>query len=601
MSVNNLLNISESGIYAAQNTLQTISHNIANANTPGFSRQAVTLLNAPMGLGVQVKDISRQVDQLLDRRQELGTAETGSLDVKDRFLTQIEQIFNESNGNGLGSRMDALYAAADNLVDSPTNPVNREQYVTSANAVAEHMQKMDHALTGLLTPVDKEVDVLLADVNNRLKALRDVNATIVGSNSTDPSSDLKDQRRQMVLELGKLVNIQTLDIAGGGLQVMMSGGQGLLVDTVHAAVFSRSAGKNAPDPTDPTKETNFAGITLDGRTLTRVQGGKLGGLLEVRDTLINGKNGFATQLDTLANELRFRLNAVSSTGVSQTMYTTLNGVFGLGSGLDTPINTLVTDAHLPTYGGAPVDLSRTQNGEIVLAAGPDTTHVNHIVRIPVTRDMSINDVVSAINSATDQDGTVGVVSASITTDNKLRLQAPVGRVFGVASDSSNMMAALGIGALFGGTGSRDMVVNPAWQEDASRLGVGRMTTLFGDQADPTRITGITFDDGNNQAALAVSQLRETKFTIGGENAPATLTGAYAALVGRLGAVVNQNTESMTAQQAAQDFLATVRQSTSGVSMEEELTDLLRFQRAFQASSKMVSVADQLLQYVVGMV
>ncbi|MEO5339747.1 MAG: flagellar hook-associated protein FlgK [Magnetococcus sp. MYC-9] len=605
MSVNSILNVSLSGLNAAQTTLQTVSHNIANANTTGYSRQVVDLQSAARGMGVQVRDISRQLDQLLDRRQELGTGETGRLDAKERFLTQIEQIFNETSKEGLNNRMDALFGAADNLVDNPTNPVGREEFVTKADGVARYVQDMSNALAGLLTPVDQEVDVLLADVNNRLKALRDINATIAGGGGDEGASDLKDQRRQMILELGKLIDIQTLDIAGGGVQIMMGGGQGMLVDTSHAAALTRSR-HMAVDPTvevasgEPPKLTNFRGIDLDGKELLRVQGGVLGGLVEVRDQLINGRNGFLTRMEALADEMRFQFNKVSSTAVSQGMYSSQTGVFSLGHDLGAFLGDLISDPLSADYQGAPVDLNRVvykgasdlQEKRIVFATGEDGAHLTVAPEVQVTREMSFSSLVAAINQT-------GVITASITPENRLRLQGVNGAKFGVVSDDSNLLAVLGMGALFGGSGARDMAINAALLEDSRTLGVARMVGVKGDLNNPTRITSATFDDGGNQAAMAISQMRGTKFNISGRDT--TLAGNYAATVGLVGAVVNQNKESMTAQKASQDFLETLRQSTSGVSMEEELTDLLRYQRTFQASSKLVSTANELMQTIINMV
>ncbi|MBF0400414.1 MAG: flagellar hook-associated protein FlgK [Magnetococcales bacterium] len=598
MSVNNILNVSKSGIYAAQNTLQTVSHNIANANTPGYSRQTVALQNAPLGLGVQINDISRQLDTLLDRRQELGVGELGSLETKDRFLAQIEQIFNEADKDGLSVRLDSLYAAADNLVDNPTNPVGRAEFVTKADSTARYMQDMHNRLAGLLTPVDQEVDVLLADVNNRLKALRDINAVLSGSGSTDPSADLQDQRRQMVLELGKLIDIQTLEVPGGGLQIMMAGGQGLLADSVHAATLVRSK-NNAVDPTfpvapgTPPKLTNFRGITLDDRDVLKVQGGALGGLLEIRDTVINGKNGALTQLEALADEMRYQFNLIGSTAVSQGMYSSQTGVFSLGTDLGLQaMSDLSDDPLADMYAHSPADLSRVVDGEIVFASGADGDHLTTISRVTVRKGMTISQVLEAINEA-------DAVDANVTADNRLQIQAANGRVYGVVSDSSHVLAALGIGALFGGKGAGDIALNPVLADDSRQLGVGKMVSKKEDLNDPTRVTNVVFNDGDNQAALAVSRLRTTKFEISGRTA--SLTGSYAATVGMLGAVINQNKESLTAQQAAQTFIGQMRESTSGVSMEEELTDLMRFQRAFQASSKMVSTADELMQTIINMV
>lgn len=598
MSVNNILNVSKSGIFAAQNTLQTVSHNIANANTPGYSRQSVALKNAPLGMGVQVTEISRQLDQLLDRRQELGTGELGSLETKDRFLIQIEQVFNEAGKEGLSSRLDALYSAADNLVDNPSNPVGREEFVVRADSTARYMQDMHNTLVALLTPVDQEVDVLLQDVNNRLKSLRDINAVISGSGASDPSSDLRDQRRQMVLELGKMVDIQTLEVPGGGLQIMMAGGQGLLADTVHAATFGRSKNQAVDptyetDPGEPPVLTQFQGITLDGRDMLRIKGGALGGLLEIRDTVINGKNGVLPRLEALADEMRYRFNVIGSTGVSQGMYASQTGLFSLGSDMGLQgMSSLSTDPRSELYAGSPPDVDRVVDGEIVFASGADAKHLTNISHVAITKGMTLSQVLEAINSSE-------AVNATVTDDNRLHIQAANGSVYGVVSDSSHVLAALGIGGLFGGKGAVDMAVDSALVKDSRRLGVGRVVAKYNDLNEPTKVTSVAFDDGDNRSALEVSRLRTTKFEISGRTT--SLTGNYAATVGLVGTVVNQNKESLTAQQAAQTFIDQMRESTSGVSMEEELTDLMRYQRAFQASSKMVTVADELMQSVINMV
>ena len=602
MSINSILNISDSGLSVAQSALQTVSHNIANVDTPGYTRQVSKLQSSPMGMGVQVTGIAQKLDPLLDRREELGTSETGSLDAQSRYLTQVEQTLNETGtSTGLSSQLDALYTAADNLVNNPTDPVGKENLVTQANGLTQQVQGMSSSLSELLTQADREVDVTLTDVNTKLKVLQGLNAQIAASGPNADISDLKDQQRQAVLDLGKEINIQTLPMPNGVVQVMMAGGQGLLCDSVHAATLARSKNK-AIDPTQPTAPgqppvlTNFAGITLDGRDVQNVQGGELGGLLVVRDTLINGKNGFLTQLNSLSDEIRFQFNTIGSTAVSQSMYTSQTGTASMGNDFSTPVGQLVTNPTAANYSGAPPDLSRVGSGQIVFATGPDATHLTVSAPINVTNQMSLSSLVQAINAN-------GSVTASITPGHQLCLQAPTGQVYGVVSDGSNLLAALGVGGLFGGTGAQDMTVNSALVSDPSTVGTGRIATVANDPANPGQITGATFDDGSNQAMLSMSGLRTTKFVIppGSGTPKATLTDSYAATVGDVGSVVSQNTQSMTAQTSAQSFLDSLRQSTSGVSREEELTDLLKYQRAFQASSKMISYADQLMQSVVSMV
>lgn len=680
MPIANLLNVSRMGLFAAQGTLQTISHNVSNVNTPGYSRQTAELHNAPGDLGfsggggVEIARITRQFDKLVDRREELGVGELGRLDSRARFLNLIEETFNEMDEDGLTKRLEGIYASADDLADNPTNPVGREELVAKADALARFVQDMHASLGELSMPVDQEVNVQIADINNRLKSLQEINNTIVRNDNTNPALDLKDQRRQMVLELGNLIDIQTLELPGDGLQIMTSKGQELLADSVYSATLSRSS---------KLTETGFLGLKIDDREMDqeKIQGGELRGLLEIRDEVINGPKGFLTRLEDLVDEMRFQFNQVHSTSVSQKMYTSQEGMFSLGrdpSGdfrhLETSMNALNTDPKsqggqvisgeiqfsvgtdrdnldtlsgkikitkgmnlnqvksaidasgvvkaeidsnnqlriLPSdenqiyrvhsdpsgvlsalngYIGSPVDLSRVVPGEIVFAAGSDGDNLTLSTPISITKDMSIRDVVDGINNSG------GVVSASIKNERLVIKPSDTSNenaVFGVVSDSSGILAALGVGVMFGGNGAQDLRVNPDLMEDSRLVGIGRLVVN-----DPVTPTQVSFDDGNNRGALALGDMRAEKYDINGHRA--SLVGHYAATVGILGSVIGQNQDSLRSQEAAQSFIADVRESISGVSLEEELTDLVRFQRAFQASSKMVNVADELMQTIISMV
>ncbi|MBF0424161.1 MAG: flagellar hook-associated protein FlgK, partial [Magnetococcales bacterium] len=290
MSLNSLLNISKQGILVSQGSLQTVSHNITNVNTAGYSRQVVQQEGVPGnsqdpgGSGVRVSEISRQIDQLVDRRQQLGTGELGRLETRDQYLSMVQEVFNDLDGSGLSSKLENFYAAADALTSNATNPVGREDLVTQAHSLAQSIQKMQQSLSGIAMPVDKEINATLDDINTRLKAIRDINKLIVANENSTPAMDLKDQRNEMVLELGKLIDIQTLPMDQDGLKIMTSRGQQTIADSVYAATLTRSSKVNSD---------GYQGILVNGREYgdsDHIRGGKLGGLLEMRDQVINGKN-----------------------------------------------------------------------------------------------------------------------------------------------------------------------------------------------------------------------------------------------------------------------------------------------------------------------
>lgn len=590
MGLTSLLNVSKQGLFVSQGNLQTISHNISNVNTPGYSRQVVNLEANPgdssssIGNGVRISEITRQYDQLIQRREELGISEVGRLETRDRFLVMIEDVFNDLDGDGLSQRMEAFYTSADKLADNPTNTVGRSELVAEADALSRYISDMDKSLSELAMPVDQEVTLVLDDINIRLDALQKINNTIVSNNDNHPALDLKDQRRQMIMELGKIIDIRTLELPRDGVQIVTSQGQELLVDPVFAAEFKRSV---------TVDENGFNGIEVGGRELgvsDMIQGGNLKGLLEIRDEVLHGEKGYITRLDTIADEIRFQVNKISSQSVNQKLFTSQTGVFDLGTDLDTAIGSLVTDITSSEYKNSPVDLSRVVEGSITFASGPDTDNLTNISTVFINANMSIRQIKDAINNS-------GAVNASIVSDGAIRyleIEAPTDSVYGVASDTSNVLAALGVGAIFGGKGSGDMAVNADLLADPKLLGVGKLNVNTSN-IPPT----VTFDDGSSGGVLALGALRSSEFDIAGERT--TLTGHYAQLVGELGSLIRQDKQSLLAQQSAQDFISNLQESIAGVSLEEELTDLIRFQRAFQASSKMVGVADELMQTIISMV
>lgn len=589
MSLGNLLNVSKLGIFAAQGTLQTISHNISNVNTPGYSRQSVALQSVPGnqavagGTGVQIADVSRQLDELVDRRMELGTGEMGRLEIRDKYLNLVENVFNDVDGIGFSTTLEEFYNAADTLADNPGNAVARHQVVAKADGITKQLNGMYDSLSEVALPIDKEVSVVLDDINQRLKAIQQVSNTIARNENTNPSLDLKDQRRQMILELGKVIDIRTLDMANGDIQVMTSRGQELLADSVFSATLTRSATVTA---------TGFQGIKIGNREFdaSKVQGGQLGGLLEMRDQIIYGSKGYLSRLETLTDELRFQVNKISSQTVNKNMSESYTGIQSLGLDLDTgTLATLVTDTTSANYVKTPVDVNRVKAGKIFFATGTNGDTLQPTQAVEITTDMTLNKVLDAIN--TPEKG----IKAEITADNKLKISSSTtGMKLAVISDETGLLAALGVGAMFGGKGAEDMFVNPTLMADPDLVGLGRLNV-----DSLTAPTTVSFDDANSQGALALGSLRTTKFDLFDNTA--TLTGHYATLVGELGSTINQNRETLKAQESAQSFIADFRESISGVSLEEELTDLIRFQRAFQASSKMVGVADELMQTIIQMV
>ncbi|MBF0308518.1 MAG: flagellar hook-associated protein FlgK [Magnetococcales bacterium] len=589
MSINNILNTAKLGLFANQGALRVVSHNVSNVSTPGYSRQTAVMVANPglqrggdgksAGDGVHIEQVKQQLDNLMDRRLQGGEAELGRLEGRDRFMNMIENVFNELDGDGLSTRLEKLFTSIDLLTDNPTDAVVRDQVMENAGATSGFIKRMYNGLSELTLPVDKEITVTLDDINSRLKSIRDVNLAIVRQDATPAKAlDLKDQRRQMVMELGKIVDIQTIDQGDGGVSILTANGI-MLMDHTYAATLSRGPGS----ATQNTPQT----IRVDERTgdlTSEIKSGTLKGLIEVRDQVINGDSGFLSKLETLADEMRWRFNRVHSQSVPGGLLQSRTGAIDLGQNLTTAMSGLVTDTTQSTYVGSPVDLSRVVNGTLSFAYGADPNGTLTQANVPITTGMSINDVVTAINA------NAGAGVTASVSGNRLVLTGTGGNSFGVVSDASGVLAALGVGAFFTGSGAASMGVDAAMQAKPALLGTGRFIT-----------TGATpvHNDANNEGAMLLGDLRTEKFTLFGESA--TLISHYGTIAGNLGSEQSRNQAEMTSIQSSQGFMRDLRDSVSGVSLEEEMTDMIKFQRAFQASSKMVSTADNLFETLIQMV
>jgi flagellar hook-associated protein 1 FlgK len=585
MAISEIFNSSRQGLFASQGALRTISNNIANVNTPGYSRQVVSLESikssrvagandGASGNGVQIAGVNRQVDQLLERKLRVGMSETGRLEVRDRYLTLIENTFNDLADNGLSTSMDRFFNAVDDLSSNPASSTARAEMVSAAQVFASTSNRMYAAMGDLSMPVDQEITLLLKDINTRLGSLRDINRLIVRQESSSQSSlELRDQREAMLQELGERIDIQVLEDADGGVIVSTANGQ-LLLDREYAGNLERGGSS--------TGEHGFAGISINGRDFDftgQIRGGTLKGLIEVRDQMINGRNGVLNQLNTLVTEFRDQVNSVATQATSRAMSTEMRGSFWVAS---TNV-ALSADTNLIQAGLT----DRIGTGDVTFVVNNGAGGSLRSVQVPLDQSMSMTQIREAIEASMPE------LSAEIV-DNRLVISSKDKSVkFAVAADSSGILVALGIGAMFTGTGASDIDVNPELiPESGGSYANVRTGRIDMSGASPR------FNDIDNTAMLELSRLRTLKLSL--FDSEATLTAHYAGMVGEVGAEQRQNQDMLLTQQTVQQFLADTRDSVSGVSLDEELTDMLRYQRSYQASGRMISVADELFKTILSM-
>ena len=279
MSLINLLNIGKSAIFASQAAINVTGNNIANVNTPGYTRQEAILRIATPIVPVR-RRVPRHGRQRLEHRETLRPVHLGQLlgqeqnygksATMDQVLGQVEQVFNGNGGAGLSSALNAFFDAWQSLSANPADTTQRTVLLSDANNFVTAAKQMESSLLGTLKDVNKAISDAAGQINSIATDIARLNGQIVQIESgggTAKANDLRDARDQLVTQLSGLVDIGTLEDKNGSLTVTL--GMRNLVDreTVNPLTAIKTAAGDA-------------GLSLDGVDVTsRITKGSVGGLL----------------------------------------------------------------------------------------------------------------------------------------------------------------------------------------------------------------------------------------------------------------------------------------------------------------------------------
>jgi len=333
MSLLNLLNIGKSAIFASQAAIGVASHNIANVNTPGYTRQEAILRTATpivpvpggyLGMGVNVSSIERRYDRFITG-QLLGQEQSyGKSSVMDQVLGQVEQVFNDTGGAGLSDSLNAFFNAWRTLSATPEDTAKRAVLISDANALVSTMKQMESGMLGTIKEMNGEIADVAGRVNSIATDIARLNAQIVQIESGGggaKANDLRDARDGLVTELSGLAEIGTLEDKYGSLTVTLGMRNLVERETVNRLTTS-------PDAAGGIR------LSLDGVDVTsRITRGRLGGLFASREAVASGP---LADLRHLAAALTNEMNLLHRAGVG------LDG--STGNDFFTPLSPPLTDA-----------------------------------------------------------------------------------------------------------------------------------------------------------------------------------------------------------------------------------------------------------------
>lgn len=577
MGLTAALAVGRTGLVASQAAIQVAGNNLANASTPGYTRQRILLTPNgdqltgafALGRGVGIRGVERQVDEALAARLRAGVSSESSASEQTGLLEQLESILGELSEFDLSSNLSTFFNAWSDAANlTKANGV----LVQSGRSLASFIQGIRDDIGRLRSQIEVQINERVARADTLLTQVAELNAQISAAELPGQEANaLRDQRDVLLSELSGLVDIDTIEDSRGIVDVF--------VDSSPVVLAGESLGLSVERRSDGVTITTLVTARTDGSVLS-VQGGSIGGLLASRDGTIDVT---LDRLDELARSLIFEVNKVTATASGPDGHGRLESGFAV-PGVDRaePLNSPGN----ATFAGLPFEIV---NGAFLVNVVNRATGVRTQTSVEVDLDV-IN---SGLGGGTGDDQTlaglvgqidaISGISAGFDAAGRVFVQAESGFGFSFQEDTSGLLGALGFNGFFDGVGSGDIAVREALVEAPGTLTLGRFE-------------GQRFIE--NGAALAVAGLQdEAQAQLNG----ASLRGFWSDAVQSVANEAGTASVRLESARIVRESLEAQRDALSGVSIDEESVDLLTFQRQFQGSARVISTVDELLDTLISII
>lgn len=315
-----LLNIGKSGLFAAKQSMSTTSHNIANANTEGFSRQEVrTETNTPVaegdyviGRGTEIQSIRRSHDELIEKK--LNNSITGNKFNEERSLQlgHVEEVFNEINSEGMNKILNRFFNSMRELSNQPENETVRNVVKENAKIVVGDFHRIQDNLDHIRSSINKKVNLTVEEINGLTKNIAKLNKEInIQEVSGGMANDLRDQRDRSLRTLAEFFPLQSYSDSEGQFVVSIEGVGSIVAGGLAQELAVGSAVKDGASSVDKGNAEIFFANRPGIHFSDKIKGGTLGALLKTRNEEIEG---LEKQLDELAHGLVHATNAIHRRG-----------------------------------------------------------------------------------------------------------------------------------------------------------------------------------------------------------------------------------------------------------------------------------------------
>jgi flagellar hook-associated protein 1 FlgK len=627
-----MLSTGVTGLLAFQNALDTISNNVANVNTPGYSVETANLVTNPstqtaegsIGNGVSVASVTRSYSDFLDAQTRSATSSFNQFNTSSGLANAINNMFADPS-TGLSATLQKFSQSIQTLANSPAQTASRTAVINQLQAVVSQFQGYQNQLNQLGSQVNTQLQAEASTVSSLAQSIASLNQQIMAAeaNGTGQApNNLLDQRNSLVDQLSQHVNVSTLTQKDGSLSVFVGTGQPLVVGGTGATLVA-NADQFGSGQTDLSLQTKTGTVDVTNQ----LTGGSIGGLIQFRaQQLIPGENALGQAAVTLTNLLNTQnqagldqngnlggaLLAVGGPVVLQnatnTGTATVAAVVSNLAGLTTSNYELAFDGTnwslTDTVSGAAAPLTSTTVGATTTLTGAGLTlTVNGTAKsgdqflieptgnaVPglklLTTDPSkIAAAGPLVSSATASNTGTALISAATVpnlaawTRGNYTLSFTTPTAYKVTNAAGTQVAT---GAYTSGT---PIVFN------------GVSVTLTGTPAngDSFSINDNANGVGDNSNALKLAGILNQNVLNGGAQ---SLSGAVNAYVGTVGLQASQAQNGATAQQAVLNSAQAAQQSVQGVNLDEEAAKMLQFQHAYQAAAQIIATSNTLFQSII---
>lgn len=565
MSLTAALSTASRALEVFSTAVQVTSDNISNAGTPGYVRNELHLEPSHpyargeliVGSGVRAQAVRQAIDQFLEARIHTTNSEAEAADARKSIYSQLEGQLRELGDQDLSSRFSSFLASVNEVANQPELAPLRNNILVEGEQLVTEIRDLRSRVDQLRSQQSVRIDGLVSEANELIDQIAELNLKITKQESngllTSEAGGSRTLRYEALNRLSEIIPVQYIersnghvDVYSGSDYVLYSGqSQHLEVDTV--------TDRGVDVQTVQFDQTHFQ---------IPQTGGEIRGVIEGRDEILGG---FVDDLDQLTAGLISVVNRIHSSGEGLEGYSTLTSATQVFDS-----NAVLGDLDLPgavTHGSFELKVTNRQTG---------ITQVETI-RIDLdgigSNDTSLEDLRASIDS-------VANVTATITTTGELKLDAGTDFELRFASDSSGVLAALGINTFFTGSDAATIGINSTVRDNHQLLATGQ----GGGPSDNRNVL---------QLATAFEQPVEVLGGVGVED-------FYLSIVSGVAQGASAENARAEGLDLFRQSLVSQREQISGVSLDEEAVRLIELQQAYAGSARVIRAVDELFDILVSL-